>query len=55
MNDRGRRAADEKDLGASDYEKPEVTDLGDAVTLIRYYSSGTNSDGSSDHPRVWWN
>jgi len=37
------------------YEKPRVIDLGDASELTKYYSSGANNDGSSDHPRVWWN
>ena len=37
------------------YEPPALVELGDAARLTRYYSSGAHNDGSSDHPRVWWN
>lgn len=37
------------------YEPPRLVELGDAARLTRYYSSGAHNDGSSDHPRVWWN
>ena len=38
-----------------EYAAPKLIELGDAARLTKYYSSGTNNDGSSDHPRVWWN
>lgn len=40
---------------AAAYETPTLVELGDAARLTRYYSSGAHNDGSSDHPRVWWN
>lgn len=37
------------------YAPPRLVELGDAAALTRYYSSGGYNDGSSDHPRTWWN
>lgn len=37
------------------YEKPRIIELGGVGDLTKYYATGANSDGSSDHPRAYWN
>lgn len=53
-----RPIVDDRQTAASPdgtYEPPRLIELGDAARLTKYYSSGAHNDGSSDHPRVWWN
>jgi len=37
------------------YEKPRIIELGGVDELTKHFSMGAHNDGSSDHPRSWWN